>query len=99
MKKLRLNPLVVADLKCIRDYIAEDNAEKAKETIDKIFNVFEKLQMFPGMGTELSKRVKFVTRYLYLTWKDYIVLYQVNEEDVEIYRVISRYQDITKVFE
>lgn len=99
MKKLRINPLVVADLKNIRDYIAEDNAEKARETIDKIFNVFEKLRMFPGMGTELSKRVKFITRYLYLAWKDYIVLYQVNEEYIEIYRVISRYQDITKVFE
>ena len=31
MMKLRINPLVVADLKEIRNYIAEDNAEKAKE--------------------------------------------------------------------
>lgn len=99
MKKLRLNPLVVADLKNIRDYIAEDNAEKARETIEKIYSVFEKLQMFPGLGAELSKRVSFNTDYLYLAWKDYIILYQIRDEFIEIFRVISRYQDITRLFE
>ena len=33
MMKLRINPLVVKDLKEIRDYIADDNAEKATETL------------------------------------------------------------------
>lgn len=31
MLKLRINPLVVQDLKEIRDYIAEDNEEYAKK--------------------------------------------------------------------
>jgi plasmid stabilization system protein ParE len=35
MKKLRINPLVFHDLKEIRDFIAEDNTEKAVETIEK----------------------------------------------------------------
>ena len=33
MMKLRINPLVAQDLKSIKDYIAEDNADKALETI------------------------------------------------------------------
>ena len=33
MLKLRINPLVATDLKEIRDYIAEDNAECATKTI------------------------------------------------------------------
>ena len=37
MMKLRINPLVVADLKEIRNFIAEDNIEKAAETIEKIY--------------------------------------------------------------
>ena len=98
MKKLRINPMVVADLKGIRDFIAEGNADKARETTEKIYSVFEKLQMFPGLGAELSKRVSFVTNYLYLAWKDYIILYQVKDEYIEIYRVISRYQDMTRLF-
>jgi len=98
MMKLRINPLVVADLKDIRDYIAEDNAEKARETIKKIYSVFEKLQIFPGVGTELSKRVSFSTDYLYLAWRDYIILYKIRDDFIEIFRVISRYQDITRIF-
>ena len=38
MMKLRINPLVVSDLKDIRNYIAEDNIEKAKEMIQLISN-------------------------------------------------------------
>ena len=36
MLKLRINPLVVQDLKEIRDYIAEDNEEYAKKIIEEI---------------------------------------------------------------
>ncbi len=35
MLKLRINPLVVVDLKGIRDYIAEDNEEYAAKTINE----------------------------------------------------------------
>lgn len=41
MMKLRINPLVVADLKKIRNFIAEDSVEKASETIDKIYGKFK----------------------------------------------------------
>jgi hypothetical protein len=33
MMKLRINPLVVKDLKEIREYIADDNVEKATEAM------------------------------------------------------------------
>ena len=36
MLKLRINPIVAKDLKNIRDYIAEDNAEYAAKTIKEI---------------------------------------------------------------
>jgi len=32
MMKLRIDPLVAKDLKSIKDFIAEDNADKALET-------------------------------------------------------------------
>ncbi len=98
MMKLRINPLVVKDLKEIRDYIADDNAEKATETIEKIYNKFENIQLFPGMGDELSKRVSFRTDYKYAIWNDYVIIYKVGKEFVEIYRVVNRYQDITRIF-
>ena len=95
--KLRINPLVVADLKAIKDYIAEDNAEAASNTVDEIYKSFETIQQFPSIGADLSKRVSFKTDYKYLVHGNYITLYLVNKDWVEIYRVIDRYQDITSI--
>lgn len=54
---------------------------------------------FPYIGVDLSKRVSFKTDYKYVVWKDYVVLYKVGKEVVEIYRVVNRYRDITGVIE
>ena len=99
MMKLRINPLVVTDLKDIRDFIAEDNAEKAVKTVDEIYGKFENIQLFPGMGADLSKRVNFRTEYKYVVWNDYVIIYKMGKEFVEIYRVVNRYQDITRIFD
>ena len=99
MMKLRINPLVVTDLKDIRDFIAEDNVEKAMETVDEIYGKFENIQLFPGMGADLSKRVNFRSEYKYVVWNDYVIIYKVRKEFVEIYRVVNRYQDITRIFD
>ena len=99
MMKLRINPFVVTDLKEICDYIAEDNEENAVKTIKEIYVKFENLQMFPGMGSDLSKRVSFRTDYKYAIWEDYVIIYKVGGEYIEIYRVVNRYQDITKIFD
>ena len=99
MLKLRINPIVAKDLKNIRDYIAEDSEEYAAKKIKEIYGKFENLQMFPGMGSDLSKRVSFRTDYKYAVWEDYVIIYKMANEYVEIYRVINRYQDITRIFE
>lgn len=98
MLKLRINPLVVNDLKEIRDYIAEDSEEYALKTIKEIYSKFENIQMFPGIGSELSKKVSFQTDYKYAIWKDYVILYKVEKEYVEIHRVMNRFLDITRIF-
>ena len=98
MMKLRINPLVAKDLKSIKDFIAEDNVDKALETQQKIYHQFENIQQFPYIGADLSKRVSFKTDYKYVLWEDYVVLYKVSKEVVEIYRVVNRYQDITRIF-
>lgn len=99
MLKLRINPLVVADLRAIRDYIAEDNERYAAEVVEEIYGKFENIQMFPGIGANLSQRVSFRTDYKYAIWKNYVILYKVGKDAVEIYRVINRYQDITRIFD
>ena len=99
MKKFRINPMVVSDLKEIREFIAEDNPNKARETVEKIYSKLENIQLFPDIGAELSKRVSFQTDYRYAVWNNYVIIYKTDDEFVEIYRVINRYQDITRIFD
>lgn len=99
MLKLRINPVVAKDLKDIRDYIAEDNEEYAVKTVKEIYGKFENLQLFRGMGSDLSKRVSFRTDYKYAVWEDYVIIYKADSEYLDIYRVANRYQDITRIFE
>lgn len=98
MMELRINPLVVKDLKSIKDFIAEDNVNKALETVQEIYRQFKNIQQFPYIGADLSKRVSFKTDYKYVVWEDYVVLYKVSKDAVEIYRVVNRYQDVTRIF-
>ena len=99
MLALRINPLVAEDLKSIHDYIAEDSEEYAVKTIKNIYDKFQNLQLFPGIGSDLSKRVSFRTDYKYAIWEDYVIIYKAKSDYVEIYRVINRYQDITRIFD
>ena len=99
MMKLRINPMVVVDLKNIKEYIADDNPYAAHQTVKEIYNQIENLQQFPSMGSDLSKRVSFKTDYKYVVCSNFIVLYKVGKEYVENYRVVNRFQNITKVLE
>ena len=98
MMDLRINPLVAKDLKSIKDFIAEDNVNKALETVQEIYRQFENIQQFPYIGADLSKRVSFKTDYKYVVGEDYVVLDKVSKDAVEIYRVVNRYQDVTRIF-
>ncbi len=44
MMKLRINPVVAEDLKTIKNCIAEDNDDKAIETVQEIYRQFENIQ-------------------------------------------------------
>ncbi len=96
--ELRVNPVVAEDLKSIKEFIAEDNVDKALETVQGIYKQFENIQQFPYIGADLSKRVSFKTDYKYVVWKDYVVLYKVRKDTVEVYRVVSQFQDILRIF-
>ena len=46
----------------------------------------------------IQERVSFRTDYKYVICGDYVVLYKIGKAYVEIYRVVNRHQDITKIF-
>lgn len=95
--KLRINPVVVEDLEVIRDFIADDNQEMASKTIAEIYKRFENLELFPSMGTDLSKLVNFPTDYKFIMYGNYIIIYKVEGDFVSIYRVINRNQNFQSI--
>ena len=94
-KATKLADYIAADIK---EYIAEDNEEMAVNTIQEIYARIENIQQFPYMRADLAKRVSFWTDYKYVICGNYVVLYKIGKEYVEIYRVVNRHQDITKIF-
>ena len=61
MLKLRINPIVVKDLKEIREYIAEDNKEYAARTVQEDYVIIYKV------GEEYVEIYRVVNRYRDIT--------------------------------
>ncbi len=57
MIKVRINSLVVEDLKKIKEFIAEDNPEMAIKTVQEIYSKFENIQQHPGIGADLARTI------------------------------------------
>ena len=97
MLQLRITPVAINDMQTIREFIAEDNAVKAKETIERLFDKFELLIEFPDLGASLENRVSFKTEYRYIIEGNYIIVYRKNKMFLEIYRIMNRNQDFIKM--
>lgn len=90
MKKVRLTPVALKDLKDIRNYISEEllNKEAALRIINQIIESYEKLAEFPFMGRKLSAFIDVVSDFRFIITGNYVVFYKVEEEYISIYRVL-----------
>ena len=97
--KLRINPLALQDLLSIKDYITNElgNPEAANNIIVKIIESYEKLNVFPLLGMELSSRIDVVTDYRYLISGSYIIFYKFDHIQVSIYRILYVRRDHLKI--
>ena len=75
----------VADLVALRAYIAEHHPRAAEDIALKILDGVERLATFPASG---RPGLKPYTRVLVVPATPYIVVYRVQDECVEILRVI-----------
>ena len=67
------------------------------ETIEKIYEKFENIQLFPGVGADLSKRVRLRTSYKYAVWNDYVIIYKVGKEYIAEH-ASSNFKDTNSTF-
>ncbi len=75
----------IDNLSNLADYIAEDNPLKARKLISKIRAAISKLAQQPAMGR--PGRVEN-TRELVTVGTPYIVIYRIQNQEIEILRVL-----------
>lgn len=97
--ELRFSPAALEDLREIRTYICEElqNPDAARTTVERILDDIAVLKQAPYIGTSLSARVSFDTRYRYLICGKYLAFYVPEEDTISIVRVLYGRRDYLRI--
>lgn len=92
MKGYTLAAAAELDLNAVWEYIAENNPDAADRWIAKLFTTFEMLAKMPGMGHSRQE----LTSFPVLFWPvgAYIIIYRINQEQIQIVAVTQGSRDI-----
>lgn len=96
----KLNLIIVnsaeRDMLSIADYIAKHNKKAANQLLKEFYNSFNLFCIHPKVGFKRKdftyKNVRF-----YVVKKNYLIVYTVIGNTVQILRVLSAYQDICSI--
>lgn len=80
------------DLIEIGDYISLDNPTAAINMMIKFKEIFENLVLTPKLGHKRKDLTNKNVRFWSL--KNYLIIYQINEDTIIILRILSGYRDI-----
>ncbi|GAP96974.1 type II toxin-antitoxin system RelE/ParE family toxin [Leptolyngbya sp. NIES-2104] len=93
----RITSRALQDIEAIADYRAAnsslDNAEKFLNGIDSILM---RTAQFPQIG---RKRDELYPGSRSLAYEQYLIFYRLVDENIEILRIVSGYQDLPALFE
>lgn len=96
MAKLLISPAAMADLDDIWDYIAEDSPEAATRFLSLLLEQCQLLADSPYLGRERADIGREGVRSY--PFKNYILLYQVEKNVVEVLHVFHGKRDYPRLF-
>ncbi len=95
-QQFRLTEPAIKDIEQIADYIAKQSGLVQSELfLSKLDAKFAKIAQFPNLGRQ---RDEILAGIRSLSIGTYLILYMPIGEDVEIFRVISGYRDLSALF-
>lgn len=96
---LKISPMALQDLKDIREYISVKlcNPTAAERTVRKIISSYSQLTDSPFIGSSLNTKINIATPYRYLVSGNYLVFYKINDDFIEIIRIIYGRRDYIKI--
>ena len=86
-----------ADIVNIINYIANDNPDAALKVNNAFRKTFEMLRDFPSSGT-IKSVIKDKSVRVYTIRKQFSIIYRVKLQNLEVLRVLTKYQDIFAIF-
>lgn len=95
MANLRVTPQAEDDLEEIWLTIALDNPSAADKLLRRIGTKLDRLSQFPDLG---SPRPEIAAAARMLVEGNYVVLYEVIDDTVEIVRVVHGARDLRELF-
>lgn len=94
--QFRLTEPAIQDIEQIADYIARQSGlDRAERFLNKLDAKFVKIAQFPNLGRQ---RDEILPGLRSLPMDNYLILYMVIGQDVEIFRVVSGYRDLLALF-
>jgi toxin ParE1/3/4 len=94
--QFRLTEPAIQDIEQIADYIARQSGlDQADRFLNKLDAKFVKIAQFPNLGRQ---RDEILPGLRSLPMDNYLILYMVMGQDVEIFRVVSGYRDLSALF-
>ena len=82
-----------SDITVIADYIAKNNPRAAVGFLNILEETFKVIAKYPFAGTQ-KIGVKYNSVFIYTTRKRYSIVYRLKDNNLEILRVLTKYQDL-----
>ncbi len=93
----RITPLASRDIEAIADYLAtQSSLDRAEQFLNGIDSTLQRIAQFPQIG---RKRDELYPGLRSLPYEKYLIFYRLLNDDIEVLRVVSGYQDLTALFD
>ena len=99
MYKIKVSPKALNDLEEIKNYIENtlQNPTAAKNTVKKIIETYESLNLFPERGIPVQKYVPFLTDYRFVLANNYSIFYRIENQNVLVVRILYSKRDFLNI--
>lgn len=93
----RITPRASRDIEAIADYLAtQGDLTHAEQFLKGIDSTLQRIAQFPQIG---RKRDELYPGSRSLSYKQFLIFYRLLNDDIEVLRVMSGYQDLTALFD
>lgn len=94
--QFRLTEPAIQDIEQMADYLARQSGlDQGERFLNKLDAKFSKIAQFPNLGRQ---RDEILPGLRSLPMDNYLILYMLIGQDVEIFRVVSGYRDLSALF-